>query len=112
MARAMVRAGFWGSGLMVCLTVGVAAAQAQRIPLRCRLAPGPWQACMMRIEVVGQRWTLELPGHQLDFRHEGTGKVEMQRPPSGRWSPVTSRWTKEQALCWGEVCALGQFPLD
>jgi hypothetical protein len=101
-----------GVSVVVGVGVGGVAAQVQRVPLRCRLAAGPWQDCVMRIEAVGHRWQLELAGQQVDFRHDGSGSVEMRRQSSGRWSPVPSRWSEEQALCWGDVCALGQFPLD
>ena len=101
-----------GISVVVGVGVGGVAAQVQRVPLRCRLAAGPWKDCVMRIEAVGHRWQLELAGQQVDFRHDGSGLVEMRRQTSGRWSTVPSRWSEEQALCWGDVCALGQFPLD
>jgi hypothetical protein len=83
----------------------------QRYPVRCRLAAGPWTPCVMTIEQLGERWWLELGGHRVDFRHDGRGSVQMQRPP-GQWQNVTSRWSDEQALCWDGVCAKGEFPLD
>ncbi|MCT0212127.1 hypothetical protein KQ306_00955 [Synechococcus sp. CS-1324] len=103
--------------MLLWLGLGLAALPAalsepQRLELRCRREQGPWQACVMRIEAIGERWSLELGGQRLDFRHDGSGKVEMQQKSRGPWGPVSSHWSKDQALCWGTVCALGQIPLD
>lgn len=83
----------------------------QRYPVRCRLAGGPWAACVMTIEQLGERWWLELGGKRVEFRHDGKGTVQMQRLP-GQWQTVKSQWSDDQALCWDGICAKGQFPLD
>lgn len=86
-------------------------AEPGRFPVRCRLDAGPWRPCVMTVEAVGERWRLDLNGQRLEFRHDGRGMVEMQRPPDG-WRTVSSRWSDDQALCWDGICAQGQFPLD
>lgn len=83
----------------------------QRYPVHCRLAGGPWAACVMAIEQLGERWWLELGGQRVVFRHDGKGTVQMQRRP-GQWQTVTAQWSDDQALCWDGVCAKGPFPLD
>ncbi|APD49605.1 hypothetical protein BM449_12910 [Synechococcus sp. SynAce01] len=99
-------------GALAMLLLSAALADQQRLQLRCRTDQGPWQACVMRIEAVGERWSLELPDDSFDFRHDGSGIVEMSRAGAGQWRPVTSQWSPEHALCWNGLCALGQFPLD
>ncbi len=88
-----------------------ALAQVQRVPLRCRLAEGPWHPCVMTVEAVGERWRLRFDNTQLSFRHDGKGMVEMQRP-AGAWQAVKARWSDDQALCWDGICAQGDIPLD
>ena len=88
-----------------------ALAQVQRVPLRCRLAEGPWRPCVMTVEAVGERWKLRVDNTQLSFRHDGKGVVEMQRP-AGIWKVVNARWNEDQALCWDGICAQGDIPLD
>ncbi|MBE9153508.1 MULTISPECIES: hypothetical protein [unclassified Cyanobium] len=86
------------------------------IPLRCRQSSGPWRACSLLVERLGERWSLLLDDQRLEFRHDGRGAVTMQRPspgnPSPVWIPVEARWTDDPALCWNGVCAQGDFPLD
>jgi len=108
-----------GPGLCLRLSLGLGLAmppatlaQPQGLELRCRIGQAPWQACVMRIESIGQRWSLELENLRLGFRHDGSGSIEMQRRAGGPWERVASHWSKEHALCWAEVCALGQIPLD
>lgn len=84
----------------------------ETIPLQCRLAAGPWQRCTMRIERVGEHWWLELPGERLEFRHNGSGQITVQRE-SGSVQQVQGRWDQASAaLCWDGICALGSIPLD
>ena len=81
------------------------------IPLECRFGDGPWQSCRMEVEQVGIHWFLQVGEQRLEFRHDGTGVVRMQKDPSG-WRPVSSRWEEDTSLCWDGVCARGDIPLD
>lgn len=86
------------------------------IALRCREGSGPWRDCSLLVEQLGVRWSLLLGDQRLEFRHDGSGAVTMQRPspvdPSPAWIPVKARWTNDPALCWNGVCAQGELPLD
>lgn len=81
------------------------------VALQCRLDGGPWRHCQMRIESVGERWSLVVGRERVWFEHDGRGRVRMQR---GRrdWIPVEARWTSDTALCWDGICAKGDIPLD
>jgi hypothetical protein len=81
------------------------------LPLECRLADGPWQACWMDVMEVGRHWALRIGPRRLEFRHDGRGGVSMQRD-GGPWRPVTSRWQAPRDLCWDGLCARGEIPLD
>lgn len=119
MVEASEPIGRWGgltvgiAGGLVLLLMSVALADPQRFSLRCRTETGPWRGCMMRIEAIGERWSLELAEQRFEFRHDGSGQVEMLAPEeAARWRPVRSHWSPERALCWDSLCALGAFPLD
>jgi hypothetical protein len=90
--------------------------QGQSQSLRCRVAEGPWQACQMQVQDVGRRWSVDVGGQRLLFRHDGRGTVLMWHAP-GRWVPVDTRWIAgnagtDPALCWDGICAVGPIPLD
>jgi len=85
--------------------------QGSGIPLECRLGDGPWQSCRMEIQEVGSHWFLLVGEQRVEFRHDGTGAVRMQKDTSG-WRPVNSRWNEDTSLCWDGVCARGDIPLD
>jgi hypothetical protein len=99
------------------LGAGLAAAgRAEEAPLppvalRCRLDGGPWRDCQMRVESVGERWSLVVGRERVWFEHDGRGQVRMQR---GRrdWIPVQAHWDADTALCWDGICAQGDIPLD
>lgn len=95
---------------MACLGAG-AAELAAPVPLQCRLAQGPWRPCVMRVQILGVAWQLELNGEQISFHHDGQGQVRMRRGAHD-WVAVESRWSEEAALCWDGVCAKGDLPLD
>ena len=80
------------------------------VALQCQLDGGPWRDCLMRIESIGQRWSLEMGREQLWFEHDGRGLVRMRR--RGGWVPVEPRWNADAALCWDGICAKGEIPLD
>ena len=80
------------------------------VPLQCRLATTPWRGCRRVVERLGRHWYLELDSQRLEFRHNGDGRIRMRRDGSG-WQEVDSHWEAE-SLCWGQVCAKGEIPLD
>jgi hypothetical protein len=86
-------------------------ALAEAVPLRCRLAEGPWRDCQLWVKQMGSSWSLVVGEERIGFRHDGKGSVLMQRS-GGAWQPVQARWNKEAALCWDGVCAQGDLPLD
>ena len=83
-------------------------------PLQCRLADGPWQPCTIRVEAPADklflRWTIELGARRIDFRHDGSGTVQMLA--SAGWIAVETSWIAGPALCWNGLCARGDIPLD
>ena len=93
-------------GLAPCL-----ANEGERLPLRCRLGQGPWQACVMTVSHVGQIWSLEVAGQLFAFSHDGSGMVTVRR---GQGAPrvVRAHWLANQTLCWERICARGAVPLD
>lgn len=93
------------------LSLQPAGAEPMRVPLECRLAGGPWQACTMTIEQVGAHWWLDVGQERLEFRSDGRGAVSL-RAGSGSTRAVLPAWNQEQALCWDGVCARGDIPLD
>lgn len=92
---------------------GAEVVQGQRlrtIPLSCQLANGPWQSCHMEVMELGRHWFLVVRNERIEFRHDGTGQVQMGR--DGHWQNVTPRWGRDQSLCWDTLCARGDIPLD
>jgi hypothetical protein len=88
-------------------------AQAQPmgpIPLECRVGQEPWQPCQMEVIELGRHWLLRVGLRRIDFRHDGTGAVQMRQ--GERWMVVAPRWGEDQSLCWESVCARGEIPLD
>jgi hypothetical protein len=106
-----------GSLLAAPLAGAISASAGQAEPLfppvalQCRLDGGPWRDCLMRIESLGERWSLVVGTERVWFEHDGRGQVRMQR---GRhdWIPVEAHWTADTALCWDGICAMGEIPLD
>jgi hypothetical protein len=97
--------------IAAALSLQPAAAQPMRVPLECRLAGGPWQACSMTIEQVGSHWWLDVGQERLEFRSDGRGSVNL-RASGGTSRAVMPAWNPDQALCWDGVCARGDIPLD
>ncbi len=81
------------------------------VALQCRLDGGPWLDCLMRIESLGERWSLVVGSERVWFEHDGRGQVRMRRG-SQAWIPVEPHWTADTALCWDGICAMGEIPLD
>ena len=88
------------------------AALAQQ--LQCRLADGPWQPCTMLVDApageLPMRWTIELGQRRIEFRHDGSGTVQML--DSAGWIAVETSWIAGPAHCWNGLCAQGDIPLD
>ncbi|HYP04019.1 MAG TPA: hypothetical protein VER57_05660, partial [Cyanobium sp.] len=63
------------------------------------------------VQQVGSHWFLLVGEQRVEFRHDGTGAVRMQKNTGG-WRPVSSRWNEDTSLCWDGVCARGDIPLD
>ena len=43
---------------------------------------------------------------------EGSGLMRMRINERSAWNRVQASWSEEGALCWGEVCARGNLPMD
>ncbi len=81
------------------------------VPLQCRIETTAWRRCRMVVQEVGRQWYLELDSQRIEFRHDGDGHIRMLRDAMG-WRQVDSYWDAEGGLCWGQVCAKGDIPLD
>lgn len=86
-------------------------ASAIRPALRCRLGSGPWTACRLTVDRLGERWRLDVNGEAISFEHDGRGTVRMRRA-GGPWHTVQAYWNAEASLCWDGVCTSGDLPLD
>lgn len=93
---------------MAALLVATLLGGLPPVALQCRLDGGPWRDCLMRIESIGQRWSLEVDREQLWFEHDDRGLVRMRR--RGSWVPVEPHWSADAALCWDGICAKGEIP--
>ena len=119
--RPLLRAGLSAVVSLLALGIRLGPVQADPLPLRCRLGEGPWQHCSMDLDRPGERWSIQVAGRRIAFRHDGSGTVTMQDPApvstansgDGRaWVPVATTWIAGPALCWNGVCAQGDIPLD
>ncbi|MCP9850559.1 hypothetical protein KBY88_12180 [Cyanobium sp. Morenito 9A2] len=86
-------------------------ARAEDVPLSCRIGQGPWRSCVMTVSAPGVRWRLQVGDERIEFRHDGSGRVTLQRP-GARAQLVSGRWIAAQTLCWDGICARGELPLD
>ena len=82
------------------------------LDLHCRRTDGPWRPCRMGIETPGRQWWIELAGDRIQFHHDGSGIVTVQRQDGGAAINVRARWDRSGVLCWGPICARGALPLD
>lgn len=100
--------------LSICSTLvcppSALAQTLQPIALECKLGDEPWQSCQMEVMQLGRHWFLQIGSDRIEFIHDGAGKVHMGK--KGHWLEVTPRWAEDQSLCWGNVCARGEIPLD
>jgi hypothetical protein len=81
------------------------------VPLRCQIRGGPWRDCQMRVQRIGEEWTLVVGGQHYAFQHDGKGSIRMQAGQAP-WVQVQARWNDDAALCWDGICAQGELPLD
>jgi hypothetical protein len=100
-----------GAFLLLAGTGAPLCASPTAIPLQCRRQSGPWRACTMLVEQVGQHWWLVIEGDRFEFTHDGTGRMRL-RQEGGDWRDVESRWAADTSLCWNGICAFGPIPLD
>ena len=69
-----------------------------------------WQPCRYERTTRSRwRWPFKQTVH---FRHDGTGLMHMQVGDQATWTTVQARWVAERTLCWNDVCARGDIPLD
>ena len=101
---------------LVLMSLGVtcsANAQPQlSLPMECRQQKESWQPCRYESEQPGARWRLAFQNQTVHFRHDGTGLMQMQVGDHSAWTAVQARWIAERTLCWNDVCARGDIPLD
>lgn len=100
-----------GAALLLAGSGGPLRAVPASVPLQCRQQNGPWRACTMVVEQVGQHWWLVIDDDRVEFTHDGTGRMRLRRE-GGEWRDVESRWAADTSLCWDGICAKGQIPLD
>lgn len=99
----------------VVLFVGLMFPQAGRAStpeLQCRQGQQSWVQCQMNQRLPGEHWFLNIGDVQIEFRHDGSGRMRMREDGREGWISVEPRWSEDQSLCWGNVCARGQLPLD
>ncbi|CAI8385832.1 MULTISPECIES: hypothetical protein [unclassified Synechococcus] len=100
----------------VLLTAGLGlAAQARpavSVPIECRQQHQEWQNCRYESDQPGSSWQLAFEDHVVRFNHDGSGHMKMQLNDNGDWTGVQARWIAERTLCWNDVCARGEIPLD
>ena len=82
------------------------------LPMECRQQKQAWQPCRYESEQPGARWRLTFQDQTVQFRHDGSGLMQMQLGDQASWTAVHARWIAEHTLCWNEVCARGKIPLD
>ena len=80
--------------------------------LECRHEAGDWQPCQMGIERMGNRWWPNFSDQRFNFQNDGKGRMTMRIGKDSGWKLVQPRWVADRTLCWNEVCARGEIPLD
>ena len=102
-----------GLALMpVAISDAVLAQPALIITLECRQHRQAWHTCRFDSEVPGAEWQLAFENQTVRFQHDGSGTMRMQVGDQTPWTPARARWVAERTLCWNEVCARGEIPLD
>ena len=80
--------------------------------LECRHEAGEWTPCQMEVESMANRWWLSFANQRFNFRNDGKGRMTMKIGKDSRWKLVKPRWVADRTLCWDEICARGEIPLD
>ncbi len=88
-----------------------AQAEPVAVDVECRWSHEAWEPCRFEADPVGSRWNLAFNDHRIQFEHDGTGLMRMRINECSSWNSVHASWS-EGALCWGEVCARGDLPMD
>ena len=85
---------------------------AVNVPVECRQQHQEWQNCRYESDHSGSSWQLAFENKTVRFHHDGSGRMKMQLNDNGDWTGVQARWIAERTLCWNDVCARGEIPLD
>ena len=80
--------------------------------LQCRQGLQGWMPCQLKQLRPGEHWFLSIGDERIEFRHDGSGRMRMRNGRREEWVSVEPRWSADQSLCWGDVCARGELPLD
>ena len=102
------------ASLLVVAGLGLAAPAkpAVSLPVECKQQDQVWQHCRYESDQPGKSWRLAFDDKTVRFHHDGSGLMKMQLNDNGDWTAVQARWIAEQTLCWNNVCARGEIPLD
>ena len=87
-------------------------AEPVAVDVECRWSHQAWEPCRFEADAVGSRWNLAFSNRRILFEHDGTGLMRMRINERSSWNSVQASWSDEGALCWGEVCARGDLPMD
>ena len=98
--------------MAAALGMAAPALPAISLPLECRRQHQNWRNCRFESEQPGASWQLAFEDQTVRFRHDGSGRMRMQLNANSPWTSVEPRWVAEQTLCWNEICARGEIPLD
>ena len=82
------------------------------VPVECRQHHQAWQDCRYESDQPGSNWQLAFESTTVRFHHDGSGRMKMQRNDKNNWTGVQARWVAERTLCWNDICARGEIPLD
>ena len=82
------------------------------VSMECRRQHQDWRICRFESDQQGASWQLAFEDRTVRFRHDGSGRMRMQLNDDSAWTSVQPRWIAERTLCWNEICARGEIPLD
>lgn len=104
---------------MTCLVMSIISAQqslGQKTlhsnEIECKDMTDVWMPCEITIETIGKAWWLNFSDQKFSFQHDGSGEVSMKGSKEQNWKKVQARWVSNKTLCWDQVCARGEIPLD
>ena len=87
-------------------------ADSLAVDVQCRWSYEDWEPCHFVADPVGQSWKLAFNDRKIQFEHDGSGLMRMRVDERSSWDIVLANWNENGALCWGEVCAKGDLPMD